>query len=195
LANDVAFRLATSLYTSPSDSQSELAECDNEEHGFNLNLHQEILMSYRLIFGQTRSSRSLARSTLQSLKSEPDYDALLDIVCGESRKTVAARLPSSLWPVSCRSFDGDLQEEDTYSSQDDFPMFGPRLAALQLFNLRQQPSRLRDLWRDRRNPLQWYTFWAVVIIGGLANVLALLQLVVAIVAVPLTSSPECACSK
>lgn len=29
--------------------------------------------------------------------------------------------------------------------------------AVQQYNPRQQPSRVRDLWRDRRNPLQWYS--------------------------------------
>ena len=85
-------------------------------------------------------------------KSKPrsDYDQFLEQICGQSRNNIR-KLPSYLWPASCRSVvDEKLQEEDTYSSQDDFPLLGQRLAKLQEYNLRQQPSRLRDLWRDRR---------------------------------------------
>ncbi|KAI9684530.1 MAG: hypothetical protein M1822_005618 [Bathelium mastoideum] len=124
--------------------------------------YQEVLMSYRLLFGQTYNSRKLVRAALKQLRDETDaeYDQLLDLVCGQSYDKAVRELPVSLWPIACRSYEGALQEEGTYSSQDDFPMFGQRLVKIQQFTLRQQPSRLRDLWRDRRNPLQWYTFWA-----------------------------------
>jgi hypothetical protein len=36
------------------------------------------------------------------------------------------------------------------------------------------------LWRDRRNPLQWYTFWAVLVVGGVSILLSFLQLVVSV---------------
>jgi hypothetical protein len=144
-------------------------------------------MSYRLLFGQTRSSRKLARASLRELSGRQDYDELLDKICGEPLKKTVKTLPSSLWPVSCRDYYDVLQEESSYSSLDDFPMLSQRLAALQDFNSRQRPSRLRDLWRDRRNPLQWYTFWAVLIVGGASLILASLQLVVAIAAIPVSS--------
>lgn len=90
--------------------------------------------------------------------------------------------PVEIWPITCRTMEGHLQQSDVYSAQDDFPRLGPRLIKLQQFNSRQRPSKLTDLWRDRRNPLQWYTFWAVVLVGGVANILAALQLLVALVA-------------
>ena len=144
-------------------------------------------MSYRLLFGQTLSARRLVRAELKKLREkETAYDQLLDVVCGSPCDGVVRALPLSLWPVTCRSFEGCLQEESAYSSQDDFPMFGQRLAKLQEFNLRQQPSKLRDLWRDRRNPLQWYTFWAVLIFGGVSILIAILQLVVGVVQIVVT---------
>jgi hypothetical protein len=90
--------------------------------------------------------------------------------------------PSEIWPITCRTMEGYLQQSDVYSARDDFPRLGPRLIKLQQFSLRQRPSKLTDLWRDRRNPLQWYTFWAVLLVGGLANMLAALQLLVAVIA-------------
>lgn len=138
-------------------------------------------MSYRLLFGQTRGARGLAKAALKVLRhQDPHYDQLLELLSARAYNHTLAALPSSLWPIPCRSFEDTLQEEDAYSAQDDFPMFGQRLAKLQQFNLRQQPSKLRDLWRDRRNPLQWYTFWAVLIVGSLSLLLTLLQLIVAI---------------
>ena len=159
--------------------------------------HQEILMSYRLIFGQSRGARRLARGALRKLRAEQpgiagEYDRLLEIMCTRPCDSVVRRLPVSFWPVSCRTSDGSLQEESVYSSQDDFPMFGARLAKLQEFNLRQHPSKLRDLWRDRRNPLQWYTFWAVLVVGGVSILLSFLQLVasVAQLAVAVKTAPS-----
>ena len=69
----------------------------------------------------------------------------------------------------------EIQEQEVYDANLDFRFFGDRLLKLQAFNLRQQPNRMRDLWRDRRNALQWYTFWAVILIGGLSVVLAIVQ--------------------
>jgi len=160
---------------SPTEDES------TKELECSLQLSQEVLMSYRLLFGQSRAARGLGKNLLQKIEAKHDYDQLLACLCTKPRREVVKKLPGSFWPVSCRGFDMLLQEVDSYGSRDDFPMLGSRLAVIQEFNLRQQPSRLRDLWRDRRNPLQWYTFWAVLVIGGLSIIVAILQLVVAIV--------------
>ncbi|PVH81087.1 hypothetical protein DL98DRAFT_571444 [Cadophora sp. DSE1049] len=120
----------------------------------NAQLHQEVLMSYRLLFGQTGGARTVVKSELRHLKARGQYDDLLDLLCAHPCDGKLRSLPMQMWPVSCRSFEGTLQEEEAYSSQDDFPRFGQHFAKLQEFNLSQQPSKLRDLWRDRRNPLQ-----------------------------------------
>lgn len=75
---------------------------------------------------------------------------------------------------------GHLQQSDVYNARDDFSRLEQRLVKLQQFNSRQRPSKLTDLWRDRRNPLQWYTFWAVMLVEGMANIVATLQLLVAL---------------
>jgi hypothetical protein len=87
-------------------------------------------------------------------------------------------LPTKLFPVSTIDARGAFIELGSDSAQLDFPIFGTRLLALQNHNLRQQPNKVRDLWRDRRNPLQWYTFWAVIWVGGISIVLGALQLAV-----------------
>ena len=161
-------------------------------------ISQEVLMSYRLLFGQKQISRKAGRAELERLKCrDPHYDPLLDVLCTHNYGAIITKLPASLWPVSCRDIDGTLQEVDSYSAQDDFPIFGPRLLKLQGYNLRRQPSKFRDLWRDRRNPLQWYTFWAVLIIGGLGIILSAVQVGVAtaqlILAIQVAHPERCKC--
>jgi hypothetical protein len=156
-------------------------------------------MSYRLLFGQKRASVAWAKTELKKLKEgkrevmreghASEYDALLDVFCARLCDRRIRSLPAELWPVTCRSFEGSLQEQSSYSAQDDFPLFGGRLAKIQEFNLRQQPSELWDLWRDRRNPLQWYTFWAVLFVGGASILLGIGQLAVGIAQLAVSINP------
>ncbi|KAI4681755.1 uncharacterized protein J4E84_007350 [Alternaria hordeiaustralica] len=154
-------------------------------------LHRELMLTYRLLFGQSVRSRKLVQDLLiQEKKADRVVDPLLERLCTLplSRSWVAKSLsrrnhldlPAALFPQSTISTSSVFMESDSYSAQHDFPVFGLRLLELQKYNLRQQPSRARDLWRDRRNPLQWYTFWAVIWVGGITIVLAVLQLAVGI---------------
>jgi len=40
-----------------------------------------------------------------------------------------------------------------------------------------KPKGLRGLWRDTRDSLQWYTFWAVAVIGAISLLLGFVQMV------------------
>ncbi|KAL4821927.1 hypothetical protein BDW67DRAFT_149843 [Aspergillus spinulosporus] len=159
-----------------------------------VSLEQEIILSYRLLFGQDDKSRKLAREEVYRLKNSypnQSVDGMLLDLCEREYEygslwwktydKVLRGYPSEIWPITCRTMEGHLQQHDVYSARDDFPRLGLRLIKLQQFNSRQRPSKLTDLWRDRRNPLQWYTFWAVLLVGGVANILAALQLLVALV--------------
>ncbi|KAK3366726.1 hypothetical protein B0T24DRAFT_558001, partial [Lasiosphaeria ovina] len=137
-------------------------------------LHREVLLSYRLLFGQSSRSRKLSLKLLENLKESSRHP---DCKISLPPPLQQVPIPYELFHASNLDFDNSLVESDTYSSQDDFPYIGPRLLAVQQYNLRQQPSRIRDLWQDQRNPLQLYTFWAVVWVGGIAAVLSTLQLV------------------
>lgn len=144
---------------------------------------REVLLSYRLLFGQDHASRRHIRKVgrRQNAPKPEQYDQLLDTLCGQTTHVCARHLPTCLWPESCRGPDGRLLKQDVYSTALDFPILGRRLLRLQAFDERQQPARIRDLWLDRRSTLQWYAFWAVLIIGGLTILLTILQLVVACV--------------
>jgi hypothetical protein len=138
-------------------------------------MEQEVLLTYRLLFGQSSRSRKLARYELDNLEHEGrPFDGLLRTLCG--RKRDVDKLPTQIWPVWCRDIQTNrLRENDVYNARSDFPRLGYRLVQLQKFSLRQTPNRLTDLWRDRRSLLQWYTFWAVLWIGGAATFLAFVQ--------------------
>ena len=55
-------------------------------------------------------------------------------MCTRTRRKTDFYTYRSFWPNSCLSIDGyHLQKEDSYSSYDDFPTFGQRLAKPQTF--------------------------------------------------------------
>jgi hypothetical protein len=64
-----------------------------------------------------------------------------------------------------------------YSARGDFPNLGKRLLELQDYMNAQNPQDLVALWYDRRDILRFYTFWAVVVVGGLSVLLSFIQTV------------------
>jgi hypothetical protein len=158
-----------------------------------LRLRQEIILSYRLLFGQDQASRQLFRrlSRLQAPGRNGAWgrgggggggggdllsDPLLDVLCGQRTSSAGLRaLPPDVWPAACRRLDGSLRKQDEYSARYDLPLLGRRLLVLQEFNQRQRPRSFWGLWKDRRDKPRWYAFWAVLIVGGAALFLAALQ--------------------
>lgn len=181
-------------------------------------LMREILLSYRVIFGQDSRSRKMFKSTERKRAREGDvYDRLLDVLCGEQFGKTVRSLPHSIWPEACIGLEDEkstfdvlcgkrfgkivrsiqhrirseacigleegrstLLEQAVYTTGTDFPILGARLLALDEFSKRNSPSKIMDFWRDRRNPIQWYTFWVVTIIGGISLPLSLGQLLLAV---------------
>lgn len=144
---------------------------------------KEILLSYRIIFSQDSRSRKLFQTTERKnvIGFVKHYDTLLDTLCGQSAGSKLHALGSFMWPSACCDSQGRLLEQDVYNVNIDLPILGSRFLKIETFSLHQQPSRIRDLWRDRRNPIQWYTFWAVLIVGGLTLLIGSLQLLVSVV--------------
>ena len=148
----------------------------------------EVLQSYHLLFGQDKRSRKLfTREIRPSLlrhngSPSPYYDNALDELCGRKQFT----LPG-IWSTD------DCPDREVYDLATHFPMLGERLYRLQDFTRLQSPSRLRGLWQDRRNALQWFTFWAVIIIGGLSVLISLLQLLVSVAQLAVSARQTCFC--
>lgn len=138
---------------------------------------RQLCLTYRLLFANSKRARAIyekserqrARealfpSSLALSDSGPDpvSDAHLDNLC---------RSPSPL--------DALYPARQTYDAFHDMPYFADRLQDLQQYILCQNPSRAKMLWKDRRDALRWYTFWAVITIGGVTIVLGVVQTILA----------------
>ena len=130
----------------------------------------EILLTYRIIFGQEKGSRSLFKAVEKRKATENGIkDPFLSRLCCHA--SIDSKGP----------LDSQFVSSDVYRKNEDFPIFGERLLNLQCHISRQNPSKLFALWRDRRNPLNFFNLWAVIIFGILTIVLGVLQLVVGII--------------
>lgn len=130
---------------------------------------KEVILSYRLIFGQTKSSRQRFNKQLKKwdLKSKSNSDPMLYRICGHGCESEEAR-----------EIYYEIEADDPSNQYDpavDFPFLGKRLVSIQDYVQGHKPSNFKALWYDRRNVSWWWTFWAVIIIGGLGLVLALVQ--------------------
>lgn len=119
------------------------------------NFMKEVLLTTHLIFSQFKKARKLFRL------ADTSTDPLLAIICGHE------------WPATFR--DWNHRPRRVYDLYDDFPIFEKRLRIINDQIALSRPKGLKELWKDDRDKLQWYTFWAVVIIGGSGVVLSICQ--------------------
>ena len=125
---------------------------------------REVLLSYRILFGNDSKSRKLFRTKERhQLQQTGSYDQGLDDLCG--RDTARSRARNHV----------SLHVDSVYNAAFDFPHLGTRLLKLHTYSVAQNPSKLKELWDDRRNPLQWFTFWAVIFVGGISILLGVIQ--------------------
>ncbi|KAF8244916.1 hypothetical protein K440DRAFT_426415 [Wilcoxina mikolae CBS 423.85] len=108
----------------------------------------EISESYRLLFGSDRRSQTY----FLELEASNPCNGFFNIFT----------LPNC-----------DYEPRFLYSVTNDFPVFGDRLLVLKKLCV---PTGILGLWRDKRDSLQWYTFWAVVFLGCFGAIMAFLQL-------------------
>ena len=109
-----------------------------------------------------------------------------------------ADLSNSDCGQSLYQYIGASEVAQQYSAKREFPLLRQRLIALQRFVLSQNPSDWDGLRHDRRDirqrshPLcctaaanthivRYYTFWAVVWVGGMSIVLSLIQCILSFV--------------
>lgn len=122
----------------------------------------EILLSYRLLFAQSKHSRKLFRHLLHSNPIlSHNHDPLLHLICNEAF-FVHRSVP---------------QDRLTYFAHLDFPLLRERVELLARELKGAKPRSWRDLLRDRRDTMQYWTFWLVAIIGGISILLSLIQVI------------------
>jgi hypothetical protein len=121
---------------------------------------KEIMLTYRLIFGQDDRSYKAFSKTIPvweeqcgrtSWETTWACDPMLLILCGKSATSEEAR----------KIYDEiDANEPaNCYNANTEFPFFGNRLLELQQFIKQHQPQNVRALLTDRRDVAAWYTLW------------------------------------
>jgi hypothetical protein len=133
-------------------------------------LLRETLLSYRLLFGQHKASRRLFRSLhpFEDL-SHGCEDVNLSELCGKKQSSFAT------W----------LRETDCYVLSKDFPILQSKLAVLAHQFSSKRPRTWKELWSDRRDSASWFTFWIILIVGGIGIILAFTQVILQIVQISL----------
>lgn len=124
----------------------------------------EVLLSYRLLFGQSASSRKFFRRTFSLSEVQGcQLDTLLPQLCAKSQLDC----PSGL----------RLVDRPVYFSARDFPVLCDRIELIANELKDAKPKSFGGLIRDRRDTLQYWTFWLVSIIGGVSILLSLIQVI------------------
>ncbi|PMD48235.1 hypothetical protein L207DRAFT_626994 [Hyaloscypha variabilis F] len=125
---------------------------------------KETLLSYRLFFGQAKASRRFFRNMLKSetvLRCNPD--PLLRMLCLDEYFAHPLVPPDRTVYVTAR----------------DFLVLGSRVERLANELDVAKPKSLIDLLHDRRDTLQYWTFWFVAFFGGIGIFLNMVQVVLA----------------
>jgi hypothetical protein len=130
----------------------------------------EVLLSYRLIFGHDRRSRTAAIHALKNMEMKGFglADPLLEILC-----TKAASSPE----IQDLHRELKTRELEDIVSLDEFPFLGRRLIDLQRFSMTYGPHSLMRLWHDKHNISKWFIVRAVIIFGGLTLIIQILQVI------------------
>jgi hypothetical protein len=121
---------------------------------------QEMLLSYRLIFGQDeRSWKAFSKLMLQeeqngmaSSESGWSSDPMLETLCCKSPSSSAAKKIYDEIEAS--------EPSSSYEPNTEFQFFGQRLLELQYFAKQHQPRNLKALLADRRDLHSWWALWA-----------------------------------
>ncbi|KAI0531915.1 hypothetical protein GGR58DRAFT_518135 [Xylaria digitata] len=125
-------------------------------------LLREILLSYRLIFGRNKRSRTVFRKLRPFTSiSNQGHDQSLAEFCGKKRFNC---------PIT-------LVEQEEYDLGIDFPHLRSRIALLGGYASGKQPQSLRRLWHDRRNSPAWLAYWSALVFGFMGLLLVLIQTV------------------
>ena len=124
---------------------------------------QEILLSYRLLFGQSTKSRRLFRHTFKPPGGHDSLaDLLLPLICTKKQLTTPTLIP---------------MDRSIYFTARDFPVLCERIEIVSKELKDARPKSIHDLIRDKRDTLQYWTFWLVAIIGAISILLSLIQVI------------------
>lgn len=157
----------------------------SSDEGFNVQqFMREILLSYRLIFGNDFSSRQQYRYTQRKrlrdiMPLDCGIDQYLDYYCMSSGPAgpIRGRDGRAATDVA----EGLAWKRKSFSQRTDFPIFAQRFSVLQKFISQQRPGTLRALWGNKADINAYHTFRAVLVFGSLGVFLGLIQVVAGII--------------
>jgi hypothetical protein len=123
-------------------------------------LLRKILLSYRLLFGQSRRSRRLFRR-LRPFTHVPHegHDRFLSLICGKKQCE---------FPIT-------LIEREEYDLAGDLPHIRARIERLNSYASSKKPRSILQLWRDKRDSTAWLALWSVLIFGSVSILLGMIQ--------------------
>lgn len=155
------------ILTDPNSVLTSYYDHFQKPDGFTVgNYMREILLSYSLLFRFDSDAQKVYRNKERKRAGAAGHrDPLLDALCMGRNVHVSLRLLYWLTTPVKESFD----------AASDFPILSSRLSRVQDYIDSIQPNRISSLWRDKRDILRWYTFWAVVILGGFNVLIATVQ--------------------
>jgi hypothetical protein len=126
----------------------------------------EVLLSFRLLFGQSAKSRKLFRCVFSTADTPfPQPDTLLLRLCSKTQVCDAAN-DASAWMAP---------DQHIYYAARHFPVLYERVELLAKELQAAKPKSVADLVRDRRDTVQFWTFWLVAIFGAISIILSALQ--------------------
>ena len=124
---------------------------------------REVLLSFRLLFGQHGPSRKLSPQIYRPTERLQKPDELLPLLC--MRKYIH----QTLLPFS--------PDQPVYFAAQHFPVLSERIELIAKELKNSRPTSMKELLRDRRDTLQYWTFWLVSIYGSIGIILSLLQVI------------------
>ncbi|KAF4458058.1 hypothetical protein F53441_133 [Fusarium austroafricanum] len=135
----------------------------------------EVLLSYRLLFGQHRSSRKLfLKHEQERAKYNGSIDPLLCALCGTKDMGNFTETMTL------------LRERGVYNADINFPHLGARLAELADYSASQRPRDLVEVWNDERDPERLFAFRSLIIVGVVSISLSFVQIIVGLAQVGLS---------
>jgi len=138
------------------------------EQNYARSYYREVMLSYRLIFGESNDSHKLYNSTKDDVtfSQELDHDPILDIVCGQNCRDEGS---SKIWETINAGV-----PLNRYSTEN-FAFLGSRLLLIQNAIKVHEPDGFWPMWYDRRDTHRWWGFWPLFIISGAVLFLGILQ--------------------
>ena len=78
-----------------------------------------------------------------------------------------------------------LRQSEVYDLRKDFPVLRCKIAVIINRLSNKRPRTWKQIWSDRRDSPNWYTFWALLLFGGVGMTLAFIQVMLQIVEIAL----------